>query len=208
MPTTHPYLQFHARLRDTCKDFFTRYTDAGGDPDNVIVLLWFLTPASQKERIPNPHYPALAQGFKRKLIQLEGACAGLLPYFPTNSIGQIRKLKETVEATREKAREVRRSDKAMRSFLKGWGISGKRGRPSGPLDDTLILATLEWECRARFGRPYHRQLLDLAEAAKRSPALSLRDESNDPVQALRLRLRSVPPAAIETIYQRFFPPKP
>lgn len=208
MPTTHPYQQFRVRLRDTCKDFFARYTNAGGDPDNVIVLLWFLTPASQKERIPNPHYPALAQGFKRKLIQLEGACAGLLPYFPTNSTGQIRKLKETVEATREKAREVRRSDKAMRSFLKRWGISGKRGRPSGPLDDTVILATLERECRARFGRPCHRQLHDLAQAAKGSPVLRLRDDDPCNVEALRLRIHTVPPATIEAYYQRFFPQTP
>ena len=43
IPITHTYQQLHARLRDTCKYFFDRYAKAGGDPDNVIVLLWFLT---------------------------------------------------------------------------------------------------------------------------------------------------------------------
>ncbi len=43
IPITHTYQQLHARLRDTCKYFFARYAKAGGDPDNVIVLLWFLT---------------------------------------------------------------------------------------------------------------------------------------------------------------------
>lgn len=208
MPTTHPYQQFQAHLLRTCKDFFRRYARAGGDPQNVITLLWFLSPASREARIPQPHYPALAQGFKGKLIQFESSCAGLLPYFPTNPTGPIRKLKETVEATREAAREVRRSDAAVRGFLKAWGIPGKRGRPTGPCDDTVILATLACECRARFGRPHHREVLALAETAKGSPVVRLRDDYNDPVQALRLRLRAVPLATIEAIQRQFFPTKP
>ncbi|MBI2882646.1 MAG: hypothetical protein HYY11_01860 [Candidatus Methylomirabilis oxyfera] len=212
MPTTRPYLEFHARLLCKCEDFFTRYTKKGGNPDNVIALLWYLTPESKKARIPKPQYPALAQDFKKKLIQLEGTCAGLLPYFPKNPTSSIRKLKKTVGATQEASRQVRRSDAAMRNFLKAHGFHGKRGW-RGPLEETVILKVLEQELRERLRRPHYKEMLALAETATGTSVLRLQSGSSrgkdDPAELLRVRLHKVDwPAEYEATYRKFFPPEP
>lgn len=205
MRTKYPYEEFHARLLRDCNGFFTRYRGAGGDPDNVIVLLWYLTPESKQTLLPS--FPALSYHFMRKLAALEADGAALLPYFPKTPTRLLRQLKQTVGELRGLAYQIRRSKAVRQAFIEAWNLPSRRGRPRGS-SETVVLKVLELECRTRFHRPCYKQILELGDTAKGSPVVRTQKSENDPVAVLRIRLRAVPAAEAEPFHRRFFPATP
>jgi len=207
MPTLATYQQFRTRLLADCRDIFTRYAEAGGLPDELLSLVWFLTENAASEKIQDPYLPPIGREVVNKLIACEAAIAGLVPFLrgTKDPSPRIRSFHSKLEAVRTEIKKFRRSKRVLRDLLQMHGITRPTGRPSGPYRETVIYGTLIAEFRARFNRPRYRDVLALARAAGTNDLEAhVRNSFNDEGERLRRRLLHLPHDLIKTTHRRFF----